>query len=85
MDQVVVKNFVNGKFQDPLSGEWLDNYQPSTGQVYGKVPNSNDKDIEDAYAHASKAFATWSKTTKEERSRFLYKIADLLEQKLVCY
>ena len=39
-----IKNYINGKFLEPVSGNWIDNYNPSTGEVYGKIPNSNQDD-----------------------------------------
>lgn len=84
INPLVIQNYINGEFTDPVSGTWLDNYEPSTGSVYGKVPDSDERDINIAYEHASKAFLTWSKTTAEYRSKLLYKIADLIEERLVC-
>ena len=75
-------NYINGEYTEPLSGEWLDNYNPSTGEVYSQIANSNSEDIEKAYKAAKTAFPTWSNTIIETRSRILLKIADLIEEKL---
>ena len=40
-----------------------------------KVPNSNNKDVDQAINSASKAFAAWSKTTVQNRSSILHQIA----------
>ena len=77
-----IKNYINGTYQDHASGEWLDNYDPSIGEVYGQIPNSNAQDIEEAYACAKAAFPAWSNTTLDARSRILLKIADLIEANL---
>ncbi|NCT18792.1 MAG: aldehyde dehydrogenase family protein, partial [Flavobacteriia bacterium] len=77
-----IKNYVNGKLQPPLSGEWIDNYDPSCGEVYGRIPNSSEEDVEQAVLAATKAFPGWSTTTVEERSKILLKIADLIDEKL---
>jgi len=61
----------------------VDNYNPSNGEVYSQIANSNAEDIEKAYQAAKAAFAKWSNTTIEERSRTLLKIADLIEEKLM--
>lgn len=79
---IEIKNYINGKLQDPKSGEWIDNYDPSCGEVYGKIPNSNKEDVETAFQAAEKAFPGWSNTTLETRSRILLKIADLIEEQL---
>lgn len=79
---IKIKNYINGKLQNPISGEWIDNYDPSCGEVYGKIPNSGKEDVEAAYIASTKAFPEWSNTTLEKRSRILSKIADLIEEKL---
>ncbi|TVZ57055.1 aminomuconate-semialdehyde/2-hydroxymuconate-6-semialdehyde dehydrogenase [Lutibacter sp. Hel_I_33_5] len=78
-----IKNYINGKFENPIHGDYIDNYDPSVGEVYGQIPNSTNEDVEKAYEFASKAFPKWSNTTLEKRSRILIKISDLLEENLV--
>ncbi|MCL4156243.1 UNVERIFIED_CONTAM: hypothetical protein GTU68_029460, partial [Idotea baltica] len=77
-----IKNYINGKFENPISNEWIDNYCPANGEVYGQTPNSSKEDVEQAYQSAKSAFKQWSKTTIEERSRILIKISELLEGNL---
>ena len=77
-----IQNFINGTFEDPLSGEWLDNYCPANGEVYGKIPKSSKADVDKAYNAAKKAFPEWSETTLDQRSKLLLKIADLIETNL---
>jgi acyl-CoA reductase-like NAD-dependent aldehyde dehydrogenase len=76
-----VQNYIDGKFQDALSGKWLDNYEPATGKVYSHVADSDETDLQLAYQAAKKAFATWSKLTKETRASYLNKIADGIEKR----
>ena len=78
----VVKNYINGKSQESLSGQFTDLINPSTGEVFGKAALSNEKDIDLAYNAAAKAFETWKETTPSERSMALWKIADVLEQNI---
>lgn len=78
-----VQNYIDGKFQDALSGKWLDNYEPATGKVYSHVADSDETDLQLAYQAAKKAFATWSKLTKETRASYLNKIADGIEKRFV--
>jgi len=77
-----IKNYINGSYQDPQSGKWLDNYEPASGKVYSQIPNSNKNDIISAYQAAKGAFPGWSNTTLDERSRILLKVADLIEANL---
>ena len=79
---ITIKNYINGTYYESSNNEWLEVIDPSTGVVYGKLPNSTDKDVEEAYKAANNAFASWSKTSVEQRSEILYKIADLIVSKL---
>ena len=77
-----IQNYINGEFVNPIQDNWLDNYNPANGKVYGQIPNSSTEDVEKAYQAAAKAFLDWSQTTLEERSKILSKIADLIREKI---
>ncbi|WP_420572267.1 aldehyde dehydrogenase [Kordia sp.] len=77
-----ILNYINGSYVEPKSNEWIDNYNPSNGEVYGQIPNSSAADVEAAYQAANAAFPNWSATTLDERSRILNKIATLIEENL---
>lgn len=79
MNKKILENYINGKFIKPIYENYLDNYNPSTGKCYNKIPDSTKEDIDEAVIAAKKAFKIWSKTTVQERSNFLNKIANLLE------
>src|SRR5690606_3594395 len=78
-----IQNYINGQYVNPSSNDWIDNYCPSSGEVYGQLPNSSKNDVENAYIAAQAAFPVWSQTTLDERSRILIKISELLESNLV--
>ena len=48
-----IKNYINGEFLSPVTDRWIDNYNPSTGEVYGQIPNSDAEDVESAYQAAA--------------------------------
>eukprot|EP01112_Ceratiomyxa_fruticulosa_P016333 TRINITY_DN4917_c0_g1_i3.p1 TRINITY_DN4917_c0_g1~~TRINITY_DN4917_c0_g1_i3.p1 ORF type:complete len:485 (-),score=98.56 TRINITY_DN4917_c0_g1_i3:56-1510(-) len=77
-----LSNFIDGKYTPPVGGTYLDNFNPSTGKVYSFVPDSDHRDVELAVEAAKKAFPIWSKKPASERSRLLYKIANILESRL---
>lgn len=77
-----IQNYINGTFQDPKSNNWIDNYEPASGKVYGQIPNSGAQDIEEATAFAKAVFPKWSNTTLDERSRILMNIANGIEARL---
>lgn len=77
-----IKNYINGAFIDPIAGNYIDNYNPSIGEVYGQIPNSSKEDVALAYQAAKEAFPAWSNTSLEERSKIMSKIAQLIQDKL---
>lgn len=77
-----ILNYINGQLQPALNGGWLDNYEPATGQVYGRLPDSGAEDVAAATIAAKAAFPGWAKTPVGERARLLSRLADLIERDL---
>ncbi|TJY36441.1 aldehyde dehydrogenase [Pontimicrobium aquaticum] len=77
-----IQNYINGNFHNPIQGNWLNNYNPSNGEIYSQTPNSSKEDVENAYIAAKSAFPSWSQTTLEERSRIMLKISEGIEANL---
>ena len=65
----------------PLSGRYLQDLNPATGEVIAEIPDSDEKDIEVAVRSAQGAFKEWSETPARERSQVLLKIAALIEER----
>ena len=61
---------------------YLDVFEPATGQVYCQVPNSNGDDIHLAVNSAIDAFPEWSSLSLDERSLYLKTIAEMIESRL---
>jgi aminomuconate-semialdehyde/2-hydroxymuconate-6-semialdehyde dehydrogenase len=74
-----ILNYINGELIEPLSGKYLDNYDPSRGTVYSEIPDSDASDIDLAVKAAKEAFPAWSRTPREERSRLMLKVAELID------
>ena len=77
-----MRNFINGEFVEPINGRYLDNLEPATGKPYSRVADSDARDVDLAVTAAEKAFVDWSKQPAAERSRFLLRVADLIERDL---
>jgi aminomuconate-semialdehyde/2-hydroxymuconate-6-semialdehyde dehydrogenase len=78
MQQIL--NYINGEFKKPNSGEFLDNYEPATGQVYSLIPDSDGSDVEQAVAAAKAAFPGWSALTREERSQHMLNVSNRIKE-----
>ena len=77
-----IKNFIGGQFQVSHSGNYIDNINPATGELIGQVPDSNERDVNDAVQAARQAFPAWSVTPIEKRFKILNRIAELIDQHL---
>lgn len=77
-----IKNYIGGELLAPSSGQYLDNYDPSRGVVYSKIPDSTKEDIDRAVVAAEQAFPSWSNLSKQERSDFMIKIANRIEERM---
>ncbi|MGB1540060.1 MAG: aldehyde dehydrogenase family protein, partial [Rickettsiales bacterium] len=75
-------NFIGGQFMPPKSGQFFENISPVNGFVYNRIARSDAQDVEVAIDAATKAFASWGKTSPTERAGLLLKIADRMEEHL---
>ena len=82
MKYAVERNFINGKFVDSSSENFIGVVSPLDGNLLSKVFLSNSKDLDEAVAAAKKAFPAWSKTPIKERVQVFYKYKTLLERDL---
>lgn len=77
-----IRNYINGELVAPVSGGYIDNYDPALGEVYSLIPDSDGDDISAAAAAAARAFPVWSVTPAAERSRVLSRISELITRDL---
>lgn len=77
-----IQNYINGQLQAPLNGNYIDNYNPSVGEVYSLIPDSNRDDVDAAVRASQNAFEAWGQMPKEKRSKILLRLADLIEANL---
>src|ERR1700744_4623403 len=75
-------NFIGGKWVAPVEGKYFENPSPITGKLLCQIPRSTAADIELALDAAHKAKDAWGRTSVQERSRILNKIADKIESNL---
>ena len=78
MDKIL--NYINGNFVEANSKKWINNYDPSTGEIYSLIPDSDKNDVELAQLAAQAAFDSWSSKPIHYRSKIIKKIADLVKE-----
>lgn len=77
-----LRNFVNGEYCEPIGGAYIDNFEPATGKVYSLIPNSDERDVQQAVDAAEKAFPIWSSMSADERSAIMVKISEGIERRM---
>ncbi|WP_342511392.1 NAD-dependent succinate-semialdehyde dehydrogenase [Sporosarcina sp. FSL K6-1522] len=71
--------YINGAWRD--SATKLNVLNPATGKVLTAVATGGKAETQEAIASAKKAFATWGKTTGNERSNYLSKAVQLMKER----
>jgi aldehyde dehydrogenase (NAD+) len=76
------KMYINGSFVESASGKTFDTPNPATGERLATVYEGDAEDIDRAVKAAREAFdrGPWSRMSAAERSRLMYKLADLMEE-----
>ncbi|MGZ6227182.1 MAG: aldehyde dehydrogenase family protein [Candidatus Binataceae bacterium] len=76
------KLLIGGKWVAAKSGKTFETLNPATEEVLALVAEGDKADVDEAVKAARKAFeeGKWSKMGPHERARYLFKIADLIEQ-----
>jgi len=77
-----IENYINGELVKPTLNQYIDNVDPSRGEVYSQIPSSTKEDVELAVNASKDAFKTWSNMPKETRSNIMLKVADLIEERM---
>jgi 1-pyrroline dehydrogenase len=75
------QQFIGGDFVDAADGKTAEVINPANDEVIANVPASSHADVDRAVDAAEKAFESWKRTTPQDRSLLLLKIADALEAK----
>src|SRR5213083_985008 len=74
------KNFVGGEWVDAVEGGTMEVVNPATGETIAEVPRGTGADVDRAVEAAKKALPEWLETTPGERSEFLLKLADAIDE-----
>jgi aldehyde dehydrogenase (NAD+) len=74
--------FINGEFVAPKSGKYFDSINPANEQKLAKIALAGATDVDAAYKAARRAYENvWSRTSGRERSKYLFRIARLLQDR----
>lgn len=77
-----ILNYIDGTLVKPLAGNYLDNIEPATGEIYSHIPDSDASDVAIAVKAAQKAAPDWASLPIEDRSEKLLTLASLIDEHL---
>lgn len=77
-----ILNYINGDWVAPIGRKFFDNVDPARGEVYSRVPDSDERDVAAAVLAAQVAFPAWSAMPVQQRANLLLKVADLIDRDL---
>ncbi len=77
-----VKVLCDGVWEDSKSSRHGDLYNPSTGEVIGKVPFCTADEVDRVVKVASRAFPAWSQKPVVERAQVLFRFRELMVSRI---
>ena len=82
MKTITLANLIDGQLVAPSGDVYLDVFEPATGAVYARCPDSDARDVTAAVAAAERAAPAWAALPAAERARHLHRLADAVEARL---
>ncbi len=80
MEDLVLQNYINGKWVSSISGKFREVINPATCELLAKVPVSTLSEFDDAVQAAQKAYQSWRRVPVTTRIQYFFKLKTLLEE-----
>jgi len=75
-----IKNYISGILTTPYNSNYINNYNPATGEVYTMTPDSCESDLDLAIQSAERASPVWLNTPVEDRCNLMLWVADKMRK-----
>ena len=72
--QTITTHYINGRFVESHGNEVMDIIKPTNRRLIGRVTMADRQDTKDAIGAAKNAFATFGRSTKEDRIEILHRL-----------
>jgi len=82
MKDLADKCYIDGKWTESVTKEKFTVFNPASGEAIAEVAKAGAEDTNLAIAAAAKAFPAWSAKLPKERSKIIYKLAELVTKHL---
>ena len=80
MSLKTVRNYINGKWVEAETTDYLDVENPTTGRVIARTPLSTAAETNRAIETAAHAFTEWGRTPVSRRIQPIYKLVELVRE-----
>uniref|UniRef100_A0A8C9VAL7 Methylmalonate-semialdehyde/malonate-semialdehyde dehydrogenase [acylating], mitochondrial n=1 Tax=Scleropages formosus TaxID=113540 RepID=A0A8C9VAL7_SCLFO len=77
------KLFIDGKFVESKTSEWVDIHNPATNEVIGRVPKATQAEMLAAVDSCSRAYHSWSETSILTRQQIFLRYQQLIKENIV--
>lgn len=72
------KLFLDGKFVESKTTDWVDLKDPATNNIVTRVPKSTNSEMLAAVDSAKAAYKSWSQTSILTRQQVMFKLAQII-------
>src|SRR4029077_12009250 len=72
--KTLTTHYIDGTFVESHGRDVMDIIRPTDGQLIARVTLGDEEDTRRAIAAAKRAFATYGRSTKEERAKILHRL-----------
>ena len=80
--KTISKHYIDGAFVESHGREVMDLISPTNRQLIGRVTLGDEEDARRAIAAAKRAFATFGRTTKDERAKVLRRLHEAVSARV---
>jgi aldehyde dehydrogenase (NAD+) len=80
--KAITTHYIDGAFVESHGREVMDIIRPADGQVIARVTLADEEDTRRAIAAARRAFATYGRSTKDERAKILRRLNEAASARL---
>lgn len=74
--------FIDGKFVESQTNEWIDLHNPATNEVISRVPKCTQAEMQAALESNKKAFKSWSQQSVLSRQQVMFKLQTLVKSNM---
>ena len=74
--------FVDGKFVESKTTDYVDLHNPATNEVITRVPKCTQGEMESAVESCKKAYKTWSQTSIMTRQQLMFKFSHIIRNNM---